>query len=128
MDHAERLEETITASNASKVVVTGAGFLALLAGSCCVLPIALAIVGLGGSWLSILDPLVAYRSFILVGVAAVLIWAWYRIWHRGRAGLTRRGSVSIAGFATIAFIAALSAPLWEQDVARSMWQILIQRQ
>jgi len=44
------------------VVLGIATLLALLSASCCVLPIGLAIVGLGGAWLAVLGPFVAYRG------------------------------------------------------------------
>ena len=49
-----------------------AALLALLSASCCVLPIGLSIIGLGGTWLTMLGPFVAYRGFILVAVAIAL--------------------------------------------------------
>tara|TARA_R110002073_G_scaffold191321_1_gene350002 strand:+ start:384 stop:761 length:378 start_codon:yes stop_codon:yes gene_type:complete len=58
---------------------------AFLAAACCVLPIALVALGLGGAWLSLLDLPLAYRedlqisSLVLLGSAwAVFIWRQYR--------------------------------------------------
>lgn len=51
-------------------LLTGLGALALA--SCCVLPLALAVVGLGGAWLAGLGGLLAYQPYLLaVAVAAV---------------------------------------------------------
>ncbi len=98
----------------------------VLAGSCCVLPVVLALASVGGSWILFLGPFVAYRGFILFGVACVLIWAWFRIWQRWKPERRIRRSIVVASVATVACIAAMSAPVWERDVAQSMWQTLVE--
>ncbi|RZA27970.1 MAG: mercury transporter MerT [Proteobacteria bacterium] len=56
-------------------LVTGFGALALA--SCCALPLALAIIGLSGSWLAGLGGLLAYQPYLLA-VAAVAVGAgWF---------------------------------------------------
>ena len=60
---------------AARLVMPHAALLAVLSASCCVLPIGLSIIGLGGTWLTMLGPFIAYRAFILVAVAIALIWA-----------------------------------------------------
>ena len=105
-------------------VVGLAAVLALLSASCCVLPIGLAIVGLGGAWVAMLGPFVAYRGAILVAVGLVVLWAWVRLIGRpGRSG-RYRGAVALAGIATVSFAIAASSPLWEADATRlllEMW-------
>ena len=128
MERTDGLGRTGKPFSASGIVVASAGLLAVLAGSCCILPIALALIGIGGSWVSVLGPFVAYRGFILLGVAGVLLWAWFRIWQRWKfeRRLGRSAVVTLA--ATLAFVAAASAPMWEQKVAQSMWQVLVETQ
>ena|SRR6056297_3537185 len=46
-------------------VMPFAALLALLSASCCVLPIGLSIMVLGGAWLTILGPFIAYRGAFL---------------------------------------------------------------
>ena len=107
-------------------VVGLATVLALLSASCCVLPIGLAIVGLGGAWVAMLASFVAYRAAILVAVGLVVLWAWVRLigWP-GRSG-RYRGAVALAAIATLSFAIAASSPLWEADATRllmEMWSV-----
>ena len=64
---------------------TLSALIAFLAAACCVLPMVLVGVGLGGAWLSLLDLPLAYRedlqilSLVLLGSAwAVFLWRQYR--------------------------------------------------
>lgn len=57
------------------------GIAALLVGACCVGPLVLAAIGLGGAWLSNLTALDPYRP-IFVAIALVsLAFAWRRIYR-----------------------------------------------
>lgn len=98
-----------------------AGLLALLSASCCVLPIGLSILGLGGTWLILLGVFVAWRIPILVVVGGIVFWSWLRLLRRPACGSRRRAAIFLAGLATLAFIIATSAPLWERDAVRVMW-------
>nr|WP_319387148.1 hypothetical protein [uncultured Roseibium sp.] len=105
----------------NRALVGGAGMLALLSASCCVLPIGLTIIGLGGSWLTLLESVVAYRFEVLAAVALVLGWGWYRVWLNW--GCVQRHALTLTVFvaSTFAFALAASAPIWESEVARGMW-------
>ena len=126
MERTEGLERSGKPFAASGIVVAGAGLLAVLAGSCYILPIGLALIGIGGSWIAMLGLFVAYRSFILLGVAGVLLWAWFRIWQRWKSERPLGRSAVVTLAATLVFVAAASAPMWEQEVAQSMWQVLVE--
>ncbi len=104
----------------NRVVVGGAGLLALLSASCCVLPMGLSIIGLGGTWLTVLGPFTTYRIEILVAVGFVLAWGWLRLWRRWNCASRRRSTLLILGFTTFAFTLAASFPLWEEEVVRSL--------
>ena len=104
-------------------VVGFAALLALLSASCCVLPIVLSIVGLGGPWLAVLGPIVAYRSAVLVAVGLVLLWAWCRLIRPSRCGVRKPGAVVLAGFASLSVVVAASSPVWEEDAARMMMNV-----
>ena len=108
---------------ASKLVMPFAALLALLSASCCVLPIGLSILGLGGSWFTMLGPFVAYRDFILVGVAIALVWAWYRVLRRRPCATRRQSTIVWTTVASIAFLVALSSPMWEASAQRFMWDL-----
>ena len=64
-----------------KAALSAGGIAALLAGACCVAPLALVSLGLGGAWLASLQALSPYRpGFIAVALAA-LIFAGWRIYR-----------------------------------------------
>ncbi|MEM7500109.1 MAG: hypothetical protein AAF371_19245 [Pseudomonadota bacterium] len=107
----------------SRIVLGATGVIALLSASCCVLPIGLSILGLGGSWLLMLGPFVAYRIPILLAVAAVLAWGWWRVWSQRRCGAERVRAPAFLAFATASFALAASAPLWEAYAARMMFAL-----
>ncbi|MEL7218930.1 MAG: hypothetical protein AAGK01_10925, partial [Pseudomonadota bacterium] len=117
----DTLEDEVNGPN--RILIGGAGFLALLSASCCVLPIGLSIVGLGGTWLTMLGPFVAYRVEILVVVGLILAWGWIRLWQRWGCARRRRSTVILLGFTTLAFLLAASSPLLEEDAARTMWAL-----
>ncbi len=108
--------------------MAGAGLLAVLAASCCVLPLALAFIGIGGSWISMLGPFVDHRGLILLGVLVVLAWAWVRIWRQWHSNHPSGRSTAVAVFASLAFVAAASAPLWEREATQMMWKSLVDAQ
>ena len=60
---------------ASLGAVLGLG--AIAAGGCCVLPLAFAAAGLGGSWLGGLALLAPYQPHIVAGAGAALATAWF---------------------------------------------------
>lgn len=63
------------------LALAGGGIAALLAGACCVAPLALVSVGLGGAWLATLQLLEPYRP-VFTGVAlAALGFAGWRIYR-----------------------------------------------
>ena len=111
------------ANGPNRLLIGGAGLLALLSASCCVLPIGLSIIGLGGSWLLLLGPFVAYRIEIIVVVGLVITWGWIRLWKRWSCVSRIRSTVAILCFATITFLLTASSPLWEEDAARTMFAL-----
>ncbi|MCG3269587.1 hypothetical protein [Yoonia sp. I 8.24] len=123
MDLNANQQAVAESGSAAGLVMPFAALLALLSASCCVLPIGLSILGLGGTWLTMLGPFIAYRGFILVGVAIALVWAWYRVLWRRPCGVRRRSAIIWTSFATIAFLIALSSPLWEASAQRFMWDL-----
>ena len=116
----------VEAKGLNRLLISGAGLLALLSASCCVLPIGLSIIGLGGTWLVMLGPFVEYRIEILVLVGLVLAWGWFRLWRRWQCASRRRSTVVLLSFTTLAFILAASSPLWEEDAARTMFALFRQ--
>jgi mercuric ion transport protein len=99
-----------------------AGVAAVLAASCCVLPLALAVVGLGGGWLVILAPFVAHRGAILAIVAAVLTVAWLAVLWRCPCR-RRRPALVVTAAASLAFVAAVTTPWWEAAAVDRLWAL-----
>ena len=59
------------------LALTAGGIAALLAGACCVAPLMLVSVGLGGAWLANLQLLAPYRpAFIAIALAAIAFAGW----------------------------------------------------
>ena len=121
MSNTETLPDQANGPN--RLVIGGAGLLALLSPSCCVLPIGLSIIGLGGTWLTMLGPFVAYRIEILVVVGLVLAWGWLRLLRRWNCASRKRSTLFILGLTTLAFALAASSPLWEEEAARTMFAL-----
>lgn len=121
MSNTETLPDSGKGPN--RLLVGGAGLLALLSASCCVLPIGLSILGLGGTWLTMLGPFVEYRIEILVIVGFVLAWGWFRMWSRWACAGRKRSTFVLLALTTVAFALAVSSPLWEEDAARTMFAL-----
>ena len=121
MDLNANQQAVAESGSAAGLVMPFAALLALLSASCCVLPIGLSILGLGGAWLTMLGPFIAYRGLILVVVAVALVWAWYRVLRRNPCAAPKRSAVVWTSLATVAFLVALSAPYWEVSAQRFMW-------
>jgi mercuric ion transport protein len=83
-----------------------AGSAALLASSCCVLPLVLVLVGVSGAWIGQLTRLAPYSPFLdATAIAALAVAAW-RIYYRPvhRSDDAGAASGSCAGAATAACI------------------------
>ena len=86
-----------------------AGLGALALASCCVLPLALAVIGLGGAWLAGLGGLLAYQPYLLAVATAAVAAGWFVALRRRAScdpdgGCTRRP----AGWATFGALALSS--------------------
>lgn len=107
----------------SRAFLGATGLLALLSASCCILPIGLSILGLGGSWLLWLGPFVTYRIPIVIAVGLVLTWAWLRLWTRWGCASRRRSTLLVLILSTVCFIVAATSPFWEEDATRFMFTL-----
>ena len=101
-----------------------AGLVATAAATCCLLPLALAIVGVAGGWLTVLGPLVVHLQLVLVVAAVLLAVAWWRL--RRRVGCApRRGgriALSVTAAATASWLVAVAAPWWEAPVTAVLFR------
>lgn len=100
----------------SRAVDTGTlaagGVAALLASACCLGPLVLVSLGLGGAWLANLSALAPYRPWFLGAAAVALVFAWRRIFRPARCGPrdlcarpVARRAYKLAFFAIAALIA-----------------------
>lgn len=66
--------------SASNILVAG-GLAAVLASACCLGPLVLVSVGIGGAWMANLHALEPYRPAFLAVALASLVLAWRRIYR-----------------------------------------------
>lgn len=73
-------------TGASKLAVTGGVLSALAATSCCVLPLALTLLGVSGAWMANLRALAPYQPFLIALAVASLGYGFYQVyWKREKA-------------------------------------------
>lgn len=112
-----------SATGLSLVAAIAAG----LAATCCLLPIALTILGLGGAWLAFLGFFAANRPVILaVGLLLLAIAIILAVRHSRKRRIGGR-TIAILIATAIFLVSALSAPLWERDATRYLWNIWTNR-
>lgn len=76
-----KIGRTGNAPASESVALTTGGIAALLTGACCVAPLVLVSIGIGGAWLATLRQLEPYQP-VFIGVALVaLAFAWKRIYR-----------------------------------------------
>lgn len=111
-----------------------AALTALAAASCCLLPLTLAILGVGGAWLAALGPLVEHQRLIASAAVLLLAVAWLLALRPFAAGsssgtprrrrLPRMTSTLLAAASALTLL-ALARPLWEPAAVGWLWQIWI---
>lgn len=108
---------------AGTAVLAGAAVVALLSVSCCIIPIGLTIIGLGGAWLSFLGSLAGHREMILIGASLVVAYLWLRmLWPKSATPRGRLGT-TMTVTASLAVVLAWSAPLWEDSATSALLDI-----
>jgi len=91
-------EQTITAEAdgrsdpGSRVATAGSLFGALAMTSCCILPLVLVSLGVGGVWIAQLTALYAYKWYTFTFAAGFIAWGFWKL-HRAEAGECRDGTV-----------------------------------
>jgi mercuric ion transport protein len=77
----------------SQKLLAGGGVLgALAASSCCLVPLVLFGIGVGGAWIGYLTRLAPYQPYFLA-VAAVCLGIGYWRWHRSRRAVCAQGEM-----------------------------------
>jgi mercuric ion transport protein len=67
-----------------RLVVAGGILGALAASSCCIIPLILFSLGIGGAWVGNLTALAAYKPFFVAGTAALLGYGIYLVYWKPR--------------------------------------------
>jgi mercuric ion transport protein len=105
-----------------------------LAATCCVLPIALTILGLGGGWLVFLGFFATNRPYILAIGLVLLALTAFLMWRQNRRRSENGQKQRTSNFARVVYVVAaillmgaLSAPFWEQEATRYLWNVWINR-
>lgn len=70
------------ASNGQKLLAAGGLLGALAASSCCILPLALFSLGIGGAWIGNLTVLAPYQPIFVAITLAILSFGFYRVYRR----------------------------------------------
>ncbi|TGQ35698.1 MULTISPECIES: mercuric transporter MerT family protein [unclassified Mesorhizobium] len=69
-----------------RVVAVGGILGALAASSCCIIPLVLFTLGIGGAWIGNLTALAPYKPFFVAGTTAVLGYGFYLVYWKPRLG------------------------------------------
>ena len=105
----------------SGLVVAGGAIGALLAASCCILPLVLIMLGIGGAWVGTLTGLKAYQplfALVTIGFLGVAYWRIYRnpdsnCDDESCARPESRRSLKVVFWASaVLVLAALTADIW----------------
>lgn len=67
-------------SKSTLPAIAGASLAAIGASACCVLPLVLAVLGIGGAWAAHLTALDAWRPWLSGAALACLAWAFWRLY------------------------------------------------
>ena len=123
MDTTSATTEPAVDGPGGRAILGLATVVALFSATCCVLPIGLSIIGMGGTWLTVFGPFTQYRFPILVVVAMIVVLSWFRLIRRYRCGRVSKSALVLTMLATLALIASVSAPYWEGNATRALWAI-----
>lgn len=83
----ERIDKPVAAARArNRLLAAGGTIGALLASSCCVVPLLLVTMGISGAWIGTLTALAPYKPYFLAVTAALLGTAFWHVYFKpGRA-------------------------------------------
>jgi len=76
----------------SRVATAGSLFGALAMTSCCILPLVLVSLGVGGVWIAQLTALYAYKWYTFSLAAGFIAWGFWKV-HRAETGECRDGTI-----------------------------------
>ena len=110
-------------SDAGNGLLVAGGFLAaLLASSCCIVPLVLVMLGIGGSWMSQLTALEPYQTYFAVGAFVLIGVAFWSVYFKRQTGCeegglchiptTKRVTKSLLWMSTVLVILSLTVEFW----------------
>lgn len=76
-----RRRATFVASPSPTVPILGGVLAAIGASLCCVVPLVLVLLGIGGAWVTLLTDMRPYTPYFLVAVAALFSWAGFQLYR-----------------------------------------------
>lgn len=106
----------------SKIAGVGgvlSGIAAVLGTSCCAVPLALSIAGMGSGALSFLEPLRSAQPYLLAIAALALAWGWFTVFWRG---VRSRLVIALLAAGTLVLIAALTSSYWDQPLSNMLFR------
>lgn len=106
-----------SATVASLGLLAGVG--ALIGASCCVLPLILAIAGVGGSWVAGIGALTPYQPYLL-GMAALFVGIGWSVALRRR---TRTRVFVVLGLATVLVVGSVLTAIYERPLTEFLFAI-----
>ncbi len=112
-------DETVTGIVGGTGVLAGVG--AIVSTSCCALPIALSMAGVGGMWVRALPQFAFYRDGLVSMSALLVALGWVlALWKRRRRACAARGRSTLGLlFVSTAFLTlSLTAGWWDPQVLR----------
>lgn len=77
-----QLDDGLDKPGGNRLLAVGGLIAALGAASCCVLPLVLLTLGVGGAWMGSLTALAPYEPYFMGVAVAVLAYAFWRVYRR----------------------------------------------
>lgn len=118
------VDTTDSSDRTVSTLLPGAGLVitvaALAGASCCVLPLMLAAVGVGGAWIAQLAIFVTYQWYILTFAIALIAISWVVALVRGS---SRRAKIILA-ISTALVAAAVILPVYEDDITQQLLKVM----
>ncbi len=118
------VDQTNGSDRTVSALIPGAGLVAAIAAlvgaSCCVLPLMLAAVGVGGAWIAQLAIFVTYQWYILTIAVVLIANSWIVAFVRGS---SKRAKIILA-VSTALVAAAFVMPIYEDDIAQQLFKIM----
>ncbi len=118
----ETIKETVAPPIAKDALASGgilSGLVALIGASCCIIPLVLFNIGLGGAWLAKLEFFVVAKPYFMIASAVFIISAFIAAFWGGRS--PSRKTITILVVATVFTGFAYVMPWYEGRILRFLF-------